>query len=168
MRRFSLQCRGMSKVFVGLVRETETHLRERGQPVLPLARAAQAQLHGAPQVSKDQRVLLDTQLTAALAAHDRIVSQSRRLTQGKVLPHGKMVNAYDPTIAPIGKGEGHCPAQFGRKPGMIAEPAAGICPWGIRVMPVMWSPWSTKCSRRPPGSGHAPSWPSIRSRAIWR
>jgi hypothetical protein len=40
--------------------------------------------------------------------------------------HGKIVNAYDPTIAPIGKGKSNCPPQFGRKPGIIAEPAAGF------------------------------------------
>src|SRR5262249_29598971 len=44
------------------------------------------------------------------------------------------VNAYDPTIAPICKGQSHCPAQFGRKPGIIAEPAAGfIVAWHLPV-----------------------------------
>jgi hypothetical protein len=126
MRRFGRQCRGMGNVFVTLVRQTETHLLEMGQPVLALARAAQACLHGAPQLSEDQRARLDTQLTAALQAHHRIAHQSRRLTQGKSLPHCKIVNAYDPTIAPICKGKSNCPAQFGRKPGIIAEPAAGF------------------------------------------
>jgi hypothetical protein len=113
-------------VFVTLVRQTETPLLELGQPVLALAQAAQACLHGAPQLSEDQRVRLDTQLTVALQAHHRIAHQSRRLTQGKALTHCKIVNAYDPTIAPMCKGKSHCPAQFGRKPGMIAEPAAGF------------------------------------------
>lgn len=126
MRRFGRQCRGMGKVFVTLVRQTETQLLEMGQPVLPLARAAQECLRGAPPLSADQRVRLDTQLTAALEAHYRIEHQSRRLTQGKALPHCKIVNAYDPTIAPICKGKSNCPAQFGRKPGIIAEPAAGF------------------------------------------
>ena len=126
MRRFGRQCRGMGKVFVTLVRQTETQLREMGQQVLPLARAAQACLHGAPQLSQDQRARLDTQLAAALEAHHRIESQSRRLTQGKALGHCKIVNAYDPTIAPICKGKSNCPAQFGRKPGIVVEPAAGF------------------------------------------
>jgi hypothetical protein len=126
MRRFGRQCRGMGKVFVTLVRQTETQLLERGQPVLALARAAQACLHGASQLSEDQRVRLDTQLTAALQAHHRIAHQSRRLTQGKALTHCKIVNAYDPTIAPICQGKSNCPAPFGRKPGIIAEPAAGF------------------------------------------
>jgi hypothetical protein len=126
MRRFGRQCRGMSKVFVRLVRQTETQLLERGQPVLTLARAAQECLYAAPQLSDEQQARLDTQLTVALEAHHRIAHQSRRLTQGKVLPHGKIVNAYDPTIAPICKGKSNCPAQFGRKPGIIAEPAAGF------------------------------------------
>ena len=126
MRRFGRQCRGMGKVFVTLVRHTETHLLERGRQVLPLARAVQEHLHRMPQLSEAQRAHLDTQLAAALEAHQRIEHQSRRLTQGKALPHCKIVNAYDPTIAPICKGKSHCPVQFGRKPGIIAEPAAGF------------------------------------------
>ena len=134
MRRFGRQCRGMGKVFVTLVRQTETRLLEMGAPVLPLAQAAQASLHGATHVSADQRARLDTQLTAALEAHHRIAHQSRRLTQGKALSHCKIVNAYDPTIAPICKGKSNCPAQFGRKPGIIAEPAAGfIFAWHLPV-----------------------------------
>jgi Transposase DDE domain len=126
MRRFGRQCRGMGNVFVTLVRQTETQLLQRGQQVLPLAWAAQACLHGASQLSAQRRARLDTQLEAALAAHHRIAHQSRRLTQGKALAHGKIVNAYDPTIAPMCKGKSHCPAQFGRKPGIIADPAAGF------------------------------------------
>ena len=126
MRCFGRQCRGIGQVFVTLVRQTETQLLEMGQPVLPLARATQACLRGTPPLSADQRVRLDMQLTAALKAHYRIELQSRRLTQGKALPHCKIVNAYDPTIAPICKGKSNCPAQFGRKPGIIAEPAAGF------------------------------------------
>jgi hypothetical protein len=126
MRRFGRQCRGIGKVFVTLVRQTETPWLERGAQVLPLARGAQARLHDVPQLSEDQRARLDTQYTAALEAHHRIASQSRRRTHGKALPHGTIVNADDPTIAPIGKGQSHCPAQFGRTPGMIAEPAAGF------------------------------------------
>jgi hypothetical protein len=126
MRRFGRQCRGMGKVFVTLVRQTETRLLEMGAQVLPLAQAAQDSLHGATNVSADQRARLSTQLTAALEAHHRIAHQSRRLTQGKALSRCKIVNAYDPTIAPICKGKSNCPAQFGRKPGIIAEPAAGF------------------------------------------
>ena len=83
-------------------------------------------VRGAPQLSEAQRERLDNQLTAALKAQQRIEQQSRRLTQGKTLPHCKIVNAYDATIAPICKGKSNCPAQFGRKPGIIAEPAAGF------------------------------------------
>ena len=55
-----------------------------------------------------------------------IRQQSTRLTQGKKLSHCKLVNAYDPTIAPIVKGKSNCPAQFGRKPGLASEPATGF------------------------------------------
>jgi hypothetical protein len=126
MRGFGRQCRGMGKVFVTLVRQTETHLLELGQPVLVLAQAAEACLHSATQLAEEQRARLDTQLRATLEAHRRIEQQSRRLTQGKALPSGKIVNAYDPTIAPICTGKSNCPTQFGRKPGIIADPAAGF------------------------------------------
>ena len=52
--------------------------------------------------------------------------QSTRLTQGKKLRHCKLVNAYDLTIAPILKGKSNCPAQFGRKPGIVSDPATGF------------------------------------------
>jgi hypothetical protein len=126
MRRFGRQGRGMGNVFVTLVRQTETQLLARGRQVLPLAQAVQQRVHCMPPLSEDQRARLDTQLTAALEVHQRIDSPSRRLTQGKALPHGTIVNAYDPTMAPMCKGQSHCPAQFGRTPGMIAEPAAGF------------------------------------------
>jgi hypothetical protein len=126
MRRFGRQCRGMGNVLVTLGRQTETPLLARGRHVLPLARAVQERLHGMPQLREDQRAHLHTRLTAALEAHQWIESQSRRLTQGQALRHGNIVNAYDPTMAPIGQGKSHCPAQFGRKPGILAEPAAGF------------------------------------------
>jgi hypothetical protein len=58
--------------------------------------------------------------------HEDIRKQSTRLTQGKKLSHYKLVNAYDPTIAPIIKGKSNCPVQFGRKPGIVSEPATGF------------------------------------------
>jgi len=126
MRRFGRQCRGQGKVFVSLVRQTETHLLTTGEAVAALARTAQAQVQSAPQLTAEQRTRWDTTLTAAVAAHDQIATQSRRLTHGKPLTRCKIVNAYDPTIAPICKGKSNCPTQFGRKPGIIAEPATGF------------------------------------------
>jgi hypothetical protein len=126
MCRFGRQCRGMGKVLVTLVRQTEMQWLALGEQVLPQARAVQQRMHGATALSEEQRAYLDTQLTTALEAHHRIAHQSRRLTQGKALTGCKIVNAYDPTIAPICKGKSNCPAQFGRKPGIIAEPAAGF------------------------------------------
>ena len=113
-------------MFVTLVRQTETPLLALGEQVLPLARATQQRLQGATALSEEQRACLDTQITTAIEAHHRMAHQSRRLTQGKAWSHGKIVNAYDPTIAPICKGKRNCPAQFGRTPGIMAEPAAGF------------------------------------------
>jgi hypothetical protein len=126
MRRFGRQCRGMRNVCVTLVRQTETQLLACGHQVLPRARTVQARLDRMTQLPEEQRTRLRTQLTAALEFHHRIEQHSRRLTQGKAVTHGNIVNAYDPTIAPIGKGKRNCPAQLGRTPGMIAEPAAGF------------------------------------------
>jgi hypothetical protein len=109
-----------------LVRQTETQLLATGQPVVGLARAAQAHVQSAAHLAEGQRAHLATQLTVALDAHHQIATQSRRLTHGKPLTQCKIVNAYDPTIAPICKGKSNCPTQFGRKPGIIAEPASGF------------------------------------------
>jgi hypothetical protein len=126
MRRFGRQCRGQGKVFVPLVRQTETHLLTTGAPVAAVAQTAQAQVQTAPALTEDQRARWDVTLTLALLAHQPLVPQSRRLTHGKPLTQCKIVNAYDPTIAPICKGKSNCPTQFGRKPGIIGEPATGF------------------------------------------
>jgi hypothetical protein len=126
MRRFGRQCRGQGHVFVSLVRQTETLLLTTGQAVAQLAQTAQAYLQSAAQLTEEQRTHWDTPLTLAVATHQQVVTQSRRLTHGKPLTRCKIVNAYDPTIAPICKGKSNCPTQFGRKPGIIAEPATGF------------------------------------------
>jgi hypothetical protein len=126
MRRFGRQCRGQGKVFVRLVRQTETQLLTTGEAVVALAHTAQAQVRSAPPWTEEQRTRWETTLTAAVATHQQIVTQSRRLTHGKPLTRCKIVNAYDSTIAPICKGKSNCPTQFGRKPGILAEPATGF------------------------------------------
>ena len=126
MRRFGRQCRGQGKVFVSLVRQTETQLLTTGAPVVALAQTARAQIQTATELTEDQRARWDTTLMLALDAHQQIATQSRRLTHGKPLTRCKIVNAYDPTIAPICKGKSNCPTQFGRKPGILGEPATGF------------------------------------------
>jgi hypothetical protein len=126
MRRFGRQCRGQGHVFVGLVRQTERQLLERGSPIAALAQAAQQGLQRATHLAERQRERLGSHLKAAQEAQHNISKQSRQLTQGKRLSQCKIVNAYDGTIAPILKGKSNCPAQFGRKPGIISEPTAGF------------------------------------------
>lgn len=126
MRCFGRQCRGQGKVFVHLVRHTETQLLEVGSVIAALAQEAQQLLQQAAQISAATRERLARDLRTAQTAHQQISTQSHRLTQGKRLSHCKIVNAYDPTIAPICKGKSNCPAQFGRKPGIISEPTAGF------------------------------------------
>jgi hypothetical protein len=126
MRRFGRQCRGQGQVLVRLVRDTEVRLLDIGQPVVALAQAAQAGLQSARPLDASRQQRWATALSEALSAHEHIAKQSRRLIHGKRLEHCKIVNAYDPTIAPILKGKSNCPAQFGRKPGLISEPTAGF------------------------------------------
>jgi hypothetical protein len=126
MHRFARQCRGQGKIFVKLVRQTETQLLERSSAIAVLAQEAHQALQKAPHLSAAKRERLARALPTAQEAHQPISTQSRRLTPGKTLPHCKIVNAYDPTIAPIMQGKSNGPAQCGRKPGLISEPTAGF------------------------------------------
>ena len=126
MRRFGRQCRGQGNVFVKLVRHTETPLLEVSSAIATLAQEARQTLQQATHLRATTQERLTRDLSAAQEAHQQISPQSRRLTQGKRLRHHKIVNAYDPTIAPIMKGKSNCPAQCGRKPGILSEPTGGF------------------------------------------
>jgi Transposase DDE domain len=126
MRGFGRQCRGQGKVFVKLVRETERHLLALGDPIEAWSQQARESLRQDRVRSQAQRERLLRELEGTSAAHRHITKQSQRITQGKKLAHCKIVNAYDPTIAPIIKGKSNCPAQFGRKTGIMSEPASGF------------------------------------------
>lgn len=126
MRGFGRQCRGQGKVFVRLVRQTERHLLDLGESIETWTQEAKDLLHQDTKLSEMQREHLLRDLEAASDAHRQVVKQSQRLTQGKKLGQCKIVNAYDPTIAPIIKGKSNCPAQFGRKTGILSEPASGF------------------------------------------
>jgi len=62
----------------------------------------------------------------ALRSHAHLRTQSTRLTHGHQRRHCKLVNAYELPSAPILTGQSHCPAQFGRKPGIASDPATGF------------------------------------------
>jgi hypothetical protein len=126
MRGFGRSCRGQRQVFVKLVRHTEQQLLALGAPIKTLALKAIERLDQTRTLREAQRQHLTLALTTAMSHHEDIRKQSARLTQGKKLSHYKLVNAYDPTIAPILKGKSNCPAQFGRKPGIASEPATGF------------------------------------------
>jgi len=126
MRCFGRQCRGHGHVFVKLVRHTEQQLLELGQPITALGQQAQQLLGQATALSDSTRERLADAFNAAMSSHTHIRKQSTQLTQGKKLSHCTIVHAYDPTMAPILKGKSNCPAQFGRKPGLVSEPATGF------------------------------------------
>jgi hypothetical protein len=125
MRRFGRQCRGQGKVFVKLVRHTEGQLWEGGSSIASLAHEVQQRLHQATHISAATCERLASALSRAIQTQPQIRKQSRRLSQGKRLRHCQIVKAYDPTIAPLIKGKSNCPAQCGRKPGIVSEPTAG-------------------------------------------
>lgn len=126
MRGFGRSCRGHGHVFVKLVRHTEHQLLTLGEPIKTFALKAHERLAQTRTLREAQRQRLTLALTTAMSHHKDIRKQSTRLTQGKKLCHYKLVNAYDLTIAPIIKGKSNCPAQFGRKPGIVSEPATGF------------------------------------------
>jgi hypothetical protein len=111
---------------VTLVRQTAHQLLELGEPIKAFGLKATEGLAHALPLSEGQRQRLTLALTTAISHYEDIRKQSSRLTQGKTLSHCKLVNAYDPTIAPLVKGKSNCPAQFGRKPGLASEPATGF------------------------------------------
>jgi hypothetical protein len=126
MRCFGRQCRGQGHVLVKVVRHTEQKLLALGEPITALGQHAQQLLAQATTLSDAQRQRVAEAFNAALSSHAHIRTQSTRLTQGQKLRHCKLVNAYDLTIAPILKGKSNCPAQFGRKPGIMSDPATGF------------------------------------------
>ena len=126
MRGFGRSCRGHGHVFVKLVRQTEQQLLALGEPIKGFGLQAQERLEHTITVSEAQHQRLSLALTTAMRHHEHIRKQSQRLTSGRKLSHCKVVNAYDPTIAPIVKGKSNCPAQFGRKPGIASDPASGF------------------------------------------
>jgi len=126
MRAFGRGCRHHGKLLVQKVRETERQLLEVGSMVGPLAMQAALYLYEADRLDEPTPARLLTQLRQAVSQYELIEQQSRRLIHGKKLPHAKIVNAYDRSIAPIIKGKSNCPVQFGCKPGIIAEMATGF------------------------------------------
>lgn len=126
MRCFGRQCRGHGHGFVKLVRHTEQKLLALGEPITALGQQAQQLLAQATALGDAKRERLTAAFNAAMHRHAHIRKQSTWLTRGKKLPHCKLVNAYDLTIAPILKGKSNCPAQFGRKPGIASDPATGF------------------------------------------
>jgi len=97
-----------------------------GQHVRALGFSVLLHLQEGVLVEDSAQERFDQKLSQALQTHKLVEQQSRRLVNGKKLPHAKIVNPYDVTIAPILKGKSNCPAQFGKKPGIIAEMASGF------------------------------------------
>jgi hypothetical protein len=126
LRCFGRQCRGPGHVFVNLVRQTEQALLELGEPITALGPQAQQLLDQATALSDSTRERFAEVFNAAMRRHAHIRQQSKGLTPGKKLRHCKLVKPSDLTIAPLLKGKSNCPAQFGRKPGIVSDPATGF------------------------------------------
>lgn len=126
MRTFGRSCRGARKVFLKVVRRTERELLEVGRDVGPLCLSAMLHLYEDDSLEQMKQDDLHEKLRRATANYESVQAQSKRLVNGKKLPHAKIVNAYDTSITAIIKGKSNCPAQFGKKPGIIAEMATGF------------------------------------------
>ena len=126
MRGFGRSCRGHGQVFVTLVRQTAQQLLALGEPMKTFGLQAKERLDHTSTLRAAQHQRLSLALTTALRNHEHIRKQSQRLTSGKKLSHCQVVNAYDPTIAPIVKGKSNGPAPFGRKSGIASDPASGF------------------------------------------
>ncbi len=126
MRTFGRSCRGAGKVFLKVVRQTERELLEVGRDVDPLCLSAMLHLYEDDSLEQMKQDDLHEKLRRATANYESVQAQSKRLVNGKKLPHAKIVNAYDTSITAIIKGKSNCPAQFGKKPGIIAEMATGF------------------------------------------
>ena len=126
MRTFGRNCRGMHRVLLKVVRQTERQLLDVGGRVGPLCVSAYLHLYEATFLEETLRERLHEKLRQAVQNYEVVAAQSRQLVNGKKLSHAKIVNAYDRSIAPIITGKSNCPAQFGKKPGIIAEMATGF------------------------------------------
>jgi len=126
MHAFGRRCRGQRKVFLKHVRQTERELLEVGRDVGSLCLSAMCHLYEADDLKDTKRDALHEKLRCAASAYESIQQQSKRLVNGNPLSKAKIVNAYDPSITAIIKGKSNCPAQFGKKPGIIAEMATGF------------------------------------------
>ncbi len=129
-------------MFVKLVRNTEKRLLSVGSEVVPLAFSVQMRLQSDVSLETERKADLEDKLKAAIEAHQAIEKQSRRLVNGKALPHCKIVNAYDATIAPIKKGKSNCATQFGKSQASLPRwvpdsSSAYISPKAILPMPPM-------------------------------
>jgi hypothetical protein len=117
---------------VKLGRQTAQKLLALGEPIAVLGQQAQQFLEQTTALSDAKRQRVTDALNAALHSHAHIRTQSTRLTHGQKLRHGNRVNADDLTIAPSMKGKSNCPAQCGRKTGILSEPTTG-CIFAYRV-----------------------------------
>ena len=115
-----------------LVRHTEHKRLALGEPIAALGQQARHLLDQTTVLSDAPRTRVVDAFHAAMSNHPHIRTQSPQRTNGKTLRHGKRVNAYDRTLAPIMKGKSHCPAPFGRKTGILSEPTPG-CIFASRV-----------------------------------
>jgi hypothetical protein len=91
-----------------------------------LAQSVQQGLQEASQRREPTRERRASQRRVGLTAHPQSRTPSHRLTQGPRLMPGTIVKADDPTMAPMCQGQSHGPTPFGRTPGLLSGPAAGV------------------------------------------
>lgn len=126
LRGVGRHCRGHGHVFVNLVRPTAQALLELGAPRPGRGQHAQQLLAQATGRSAATRARVAEVCNAAMRRQAHIRQPSPWLTHGQQRRHGQRVNPDDLPIAPLLNGTSHCPAPFGRTPGLVSDPAPGV------------------------------------------
>jgi hypothetical protein len=136
-------------VCVKLVRHTAPQLLALGEPMKTCGLQAQERrAHPIPlREAQPHRLSLALPTAMRPPAHRR--PHSHRLPSGKKLRPCQVGNAYAPTMAPMGTGKSHGPAQCGSTPGRASEPASGVLcahlvPQGQPSAPSAVLPWLDK------------------------
>ena len=154
MRRFGRQCRGMGKVFVTLVRQTETALVGAGTagPVLGTGRPGSTCMtrRSCRESSVHAWTRSSPPPSTPISGSHPNPDDSRRARRCAT---ARSSTRTIPPLLPFARAKAIAPRSLAASPASSpsrrqASSLRCICPWGIRVMPVTWSPWSTRWSRR--------------------
>jgi len=126
MRGFGRQGRGQGNVVVKRGRPSATPWCELGHPIGKRAQSVQPGLQEASHRRETTRERWASPRRVAMTAPPPSRTPSHRWPPGTRRPQGTIVQADEPTLAPSGTGQSQCPTPWGRTPGLLSGPAAGV------------------------------------------